>query len=574
MKNLFTYLSISIFAVSLVACSEDVQEPTTTVGEPIEISLNASVGEFTRASYTEGDSDYAFSWSYNDELCVYNYASTSLWGSTFTTTTTSNSSSATFTGTIDSWSGTTDLYAVYEPTFPHFETSTTGINGATVDTSDATVTYKFGGNYVTPSTSSTTNINNMGLLVGVVEDATTTNIPDATLNQAMSFLQITFEGISTESLGSIELSTSSGEALFVTSAKIEIATGEINEVLTTSSTLNSSGYDIDATNNIWTIPLLPTDMTSTIILSCDLGDYKFSASECSGFFERNSVYSGSINVSEFTEVEEDYTCYLEDMNLDTFDLSRQVQNIDVRCYNIDQLSYGDFGGLRTFLQNQNRKTVCLELRGLNSDIPDGALAGIDTFNSLELYFTVAGAKIGDSAFKGCSSLVSVNLDLYYFYYSNEIGDSSFEDCVNLQSIDGLNNSTSVGDSAFKNCENFSSNLSLNEITYIGDYAFYNCNNIEYIEIGEESSDVELTYLGTGAFSNDSGSYTEDKDLYIYDSNVEYLTGDKTFDVSGQSYTFSTIYLNGAVYVHNSGSSSDDPAMSVINANKVSWCDLY
>ncbi|MFI3319094.1 MAG: leucine-rich repeat domain-containing protein, partial [Rikenellaceae bacterium] len=163
------------------------------------------------------------------------------------------------------------------------------------------------------------------------------------------------------------------------------------------------------------------------------------------------------------------------------------------------------------------------------------------------------------------------------YYYN-IGESAFKNCTNLQSVLGLEQCVSIEDSAFKDCVNLYGSsedinypqLSLNEITYIGDYAFYNCNNIDNIYLGEENSDTKLTYLGTGAFSDDNGSYTEDKKLYLYDSNAEYLTGDKTLNVSGQSYTFSTIYLNGTEYVHDSSSSSDDPAISVNNANKVSW----
>ncbi|MFR9669767.1 MAG: leucine-rich repeat protein [Rikenellaceae bacterium] len=553
------------------------QEPTTTVGEPIEISINASAGAFTRAVYTEGDNDYAFSWSYGDYLRVYN--STSSWGSTFTTSSTSNSSSATFTGTIDSWSGTTDLYAIYDPL---------GLNES-VETANAAVTVVYGNGYsIYASTNSTTNINNMGLLVGVIEDATTTNIPNATLNQAMSFLQITFEGDlptnSSGDIGYIQLSTSTGDDLFVTSANIDITTGEITEVLSTTSVLEFGIPDINATNNVLTIALLPTtEKNAPIILtSSDYGDYEFSASEYSGFFERNTVYSGSINLDEFSELTRLSTT-LDELNSITFDNTIQVSTISLSfdyssvypdLSTSEPLTYDDFAGLRTLLKNQNRKNVDLWFNGFYLDIPDNALKGIDTFD--ELYFWDSSfSKIGDSAFEDCTSIKYVKIYTSYYY---NIGESAFKNCTNLQSVLGLEQCVSIEDSAFKDCVNLYGSsedinypqLSLNEITYIGDYAFYNCNNIDNIYLGEENSDTKLTYLGTGAFSDDNGSYTEDKKLYLYDSNAEYLTGDKTLNVSGQSYTFSTIYLNGTEYVHDSSSSSDDPAISVNNANKVSW----
>ncbi|MFR9660997.1 MAG: leucine-rich repeat protein, partial [Rikenellaceae bacterium] len=575
MKNLITYLFISVSAVCLFSCSEEVQEPTTTVGEPIEISINASAGAFTRAVYTEGDNDYAFSWSYGDYLRVYN--STSSWGSTFTTSSTSNSSSATFTGTIDSWSGTTDLYAIYDPL---------GLNES-VETANAAVTVVYGNGYsIYASTNSTTNINNMGLLVGVIEDATTTNIPNATLNQAMSFLQITFEGDlptnSSGDIGYIQLSTSTGDDLFVTSANIDITTGEITEVLSTTSVLEFGIPDINATNNVLTIALLPTtEKNAPIILtSSDYGDYEFSASEYSGFFERNTVYSGSINLDEFSELTRLSTT-LDELNSITFDNTIQVSTISLSfdyssvypdLSTSEPLTYDDFAGLRTLLKNQNRKNVDLWFNGFYLDIPDNALKGIDTFD--ELYFWDSSfSKIGDSAFEDCTSIKYVKIYTSYYY---NIGESAFKNCTNLQSVLGLEQCVSIEDSAFKDCVNLYGSsedinypqLSLNEITYIGDYAFYNCNNIDNIYLGEENSDTKLTYLGTGAFSDDNGSYTEDKKLYLYDSNAEYLTGDKTLNVSGQSYTFSTIYLNGTEYVHDSSSSSDDPAISVNNANKV------
>lgn len=592
MKKFFIYLFVSVSAATLFSCSKEASESTTTTteGEPIEISINASVGESTRATYTEGDDDYAFSWSYGDLLWLYK--STSTEGSAFTTSSTTNSSSATFTGTMNSWSGTTDLYAIYNPSVQNLEDDSPSIN-----TSDGTVTYSFEGNtYLTEvMTSSTTSINNMGLFVGVINDATVTDIPDVALNQAMSFLQIKFEGLTTE-ISEISLSTSSGESSFVTSAKIDIATGEINEVLATSSTLYYR-LNIDETNNIVTIPLLPTNMTSPIILSCysEEIEYSFSATECDGFFERNSVHTGSINISEFSYVEINYGCDLSDMSpYLTDDNTIQVQSITVDCGYNTELTEDDFEGLRAFLNNQNRKNVKLTLSNLSSDIPASALDGIDAINELVISASnMSSLKIGNYAFKGCSSLETVDLRNLDYY---EIGDNSFENCVNLQSVDGnLDCSTSIGDSAFKNCGNLDINLSLNKITYIGDYAFYNCNKIGDIELGKESSDVKLTYLGVGAFSYDSGSYeqksnvelsylvagassdgsssyTEDKNLYLYSGNAEYLTGDKTLNVSGQSYTFNTVYLNGMEYVHDSSSSSDDPSssVSVDNANKVSW----
>lgn len=86
--------------------------------------------------------------------------------------------------------------------------------------------------------------------------------------------------------------------------------------------------------------------------------------------------------------------------------------------------------------------------------------GIITFNK-------AVTKIEDSAFSGCSSLISVSI-------GNEvvtIGDYAFRDCNNLTSVTLGNSVTTIGIQAFLNCSSLTSIIIPDSVTTIGGMAF-------------------------------------------------------------------------------------------------------
>ena len=84
--------------------------------------------------------------------------------------------------------------------------------------------------------------------------------------------------------------------------------------------------------------------------------------------------------------------------------------------------------------------------------------------------------IGRSAFRGCSSLTSINIPDSVI----SIGDSAFSGCSRLTSIDIPDSVTSIGDLAFYDCSSLTSITISNSVSSISNYAFYNCSGLTSI----------------------------------------------------------------------------------------------
>ncbi len=93
-----------------------------------------------------------------------------------------------------------------------------------------------------------------------------------------------------------------------------------------------------------------------------------------------------------------------------------------------------------------------------------------------------------------------------------IGDSAFKNCTNLESID-LNEVTRIEEQAFNGCTSLES-IDLTDIEVIGARAFNGCSSLKSIEI--PSSETKIT-IGTNAFLN----CTNLKDVYDYDYDTVY-----------------------------------------------------
>ena len=94
--------------------------------------------------------------------------------------------------------------------------------------------------------------------------------------------------------------------------------------------------------------------------------------------------------------------------------------------------------------------------------------------------------IGKEAFKGCSSLTSVNIE------SGEIGKKTFLNCSNLTSVNIGSDVTSIGENAFEGCSNLTSVII--ESGVVGANAFWNCSNLTSVNFGNG-----VTNIGNGAF---------------------------------------------------------------------------
>ena len=103
--------------------------------------------------------------------------------------------------------------------------------------------------------------------------------------------------------------------------------------------------------------------------------------------------------------------------------------------------------------------------------------------------------IGDYAFYGCSSLISITIPDSV----TSIGDYAFKGCDSLTSITIPDSVTSIGDYAFYGCSGLTGITIPDSVTSIGDYAFYGCSGLTGITIPNS-----VTSIGDYTFKNCSG----------------------------------------------------------------------
>ena len=135
--------------------------------------------------------------------------------------------------------------------------------------------------------------------------------------------------------------------------------------------------------------------------------------------------------------------------------------------------------------------------------------------------------IGNSAFKGCSSLTSINLSSSV----TSIGNRAFSDCRSLASINIPSSVTSIGENAFSGCSSLTSINIPSSVTSIGWYAFQNCSSLTSINIPSS-----VTSIGTAAFEGCSSltviTVDESNPVYSSENNVLLSKKDKSLIRAG------------------------------------------
>ena len=160
-------------------------------------------------------------------------------------------------------------------------------------------------------------------------------------------------------------------------------------------------------------------------------------------------------------------------------------------------------------------------------------------NLITLYSNVPAFMCSGTAFRGCTSLTSVNIASIV-----RIGDQAFQNCasltsVNIESYDAggiaVNNST-INTSSFENCTSLLSITIPNSIGYMGSNVFKNCtslisviinnpadiSNVEANSFTDVSSNItsSIKFYNTGSFDNLSDTWKTISDYYytkLYDN---------------------------------------------------------
>ncbi len=101
-------------------------------------------------------------------------------------------------------------------------------------------------------------------------------------------------------------------------------------------------------------------------------------------------------------------------------------------------------------------------------------------------------EIGNSAFKGCTKLSSINLPI-----TNKIGMSAFESCKSLQSLDIKKGTKEIGQYCFAFCESLTSLTIRDDKTVFSGITTFKDHNSNLIVYCEVDSDVEQTMKGYG-----------------------------------------------------------------------------
>ena len=149
------------------------------------------------------------------------------------------------------------------------------------------------------------------------------------------------------------------------------------------------------------------------------------------------------------------------------------------------------------------KEICVSNWDLNNDdelsyreamaVNDvsGAFIGNTEIKSFNEFRSFSGVTVlGQNAFKGCSSLESIQLPSYLTTIQKE----AFVGCESLKSVTIYNKVTSIAEKAFYECANIETLTMSTAITTIGDYAFYGCAKLKAVSLP-----VALTTIGKHAF---------------------------------------------------------------------------
>ena len=145
--------------------------------------------------------------------------------------------------------------------------------------------------------------------------------------------------------------------------------------------------------------------------------------------------------------------------------------------------------------------------------------------------------IGDSAFRGCSSLTNIEISAGV----TSIGSYAFYNCSSLTSIEIPAGVTSIGSYAFYNCSSLTNIEIPAGVTSIGYEAFYYCRSLTiYCEASSKPSGWSHNWVGGPVVWNCKNNDIADNGniYYVADNGIRYALKDGEASIVRQSETLS------------------------------------
>ncbi|MDE7100835.1 MAG: leucine-rich repeat domain-containing protein, partial [Anaeroplasmataceae bacterium] len=209
---------------------------------------------------------------------------------------------------------------------------------------------------------------------------------------------------------------------------------------------------------------------------------------CGRLVEVNIALDGSLTIGD--EV------FANDNQLATINLSEASGKIGVKAFygtkltsadlsaieEVGAMAFADCNMLSTVLFAKVQKIGAYAFASVVEDSDGTSLSKVILPDSL--------VSLGEGAFKGCKTLVSINIPNSL----ETIESNTFADCKALKTVEGAANILSVGANAFSNCNALDS-IDLSNVEFIGDYAFLNCTSLKEVDF------ASLEEVGFGSFAS-------------------------------------------------------------------------
>lgn len=223
-----------------------------------------------------------------------------------------------------------------------------------------------------------------------------------------------------------------------------------------------------------------------------IGDDAFLNTKYFNSFEEDKIETfGSILLYVGNDYFESNTVLLEDEQ----DLATLPDEFKTSTYNIryfSEFADKDITYFKNALFKNNDKLAYIQLPSFLTSLPIDIFSGCTNLKVVDFKNTTFN-EISDNAFKGCSSLVDIEVSEHI----NSIGKYAFSGSA-IDSAIALEDVSFIGEAAYSNCKNITSVVLPDGFTSIPNYLFSGCTNLTNFSF--TNADL-VTSIGVGAFQN-------------------------------------------------------------------------